>query len=97
MKTSTEDALIVGLEALEKEEGNYVTTLSDSIGGLLWADGNYSMLPPLIAKMDKHEDAKNFYYDYIRSLVLGCSQTRTPLKEDELDDKVESLIAMYRK
>lgn len=96
---STEDALIVGLEALEKDDGKYVTNLSDSIGCLLWADGNYSMLPVLIEKMDNHSEMKKIYYDYITTLVIGCSQTRrNPLNDDEnqIKEEVQRLIEQYR-
>jgi len=100
LNTSTEDALIVGLEALEKEEGKYVTNLSDSIGCLLWADGNYSMLPILIEKMDNHSEMKNAYYNHITTLVVGCSQTRrNPLNskdEKQVNIEVQRLIELFR-
>lgn len=92
---STEDALAVGLAALEKEDAE-VADFADRIACLLWADGNYSMLPILIEKMDAHEQTKNIYFGYIKTLVLGCSQTRKPLLESELTCEAEKLIKIYR-
>lgn len=97
LSISTEDAFIVGLEILEKEEGVFVTTFSDSFGCMLWADGSYSMLPYLIEKMDSNEERKEIFLDYIHTLVLGCSQTRKPLNEkEELEPEVKRLIELYR-
>ena len=98
LSLSTDDALIVGLEILDKKrEGLWVTSFSDSFGCMLWADGNYSMLPYLIEKMDINPERRKTFYDYIKTLVLGCSQTRTPLKEgDELELETNELIERFR-
>ena len=100
LQVSTDDAFIAGLEILDrKEEGCWVNRFTDSFGCMLFADGNYSMLPYLIEKMDSKEGReKERFRDYIRTLILGCSQTREPLQEgDELELEVDRLIKTFRK